>query len=862
MIAILTHRQMDFDALASMVAAQKLYPKSVMVVEGKFNPYVQDFVALAKDRLPFQRLQDIDWKEVSKIVLVDTHDLHRAAGLKTNHALEKIPIEIFDHHPYEGPIPSEMTIEGLGACTTLLVEKLNDLDIPISSFEATLFALGIYDDTGSLLFESTTVRDVKAVAYLLNEGANLGVVAEYLRKPLTEEQKVLLQQLLDRGETEYFDGLPVYISSAESEDYIGGLALLAHRVGEMEGAETLFLAVHMENRIYLVGRSRGRGLPVNLIAQAFGGAGHPRAASATLKDAALEEVLLHLRTELRKRAQTPNLVKDIMSYPVKVVSPDMKLADVEQILLKYGHTGVPVAQDGKIVGIISRRDVDKALKHGLGHAPVTGFMTREVITVESSASWEDVQRMMVQHDIGRVPVLQEGKIVGIVSRSDILRLVHGSAVPTEATLTRNRSLAMRQDVLQLLSDLPEVIRSLLNTVQRVGDELGYSVFIVGGFVRDLLLRVPTHDLDFVVEGDGHAFAKALYARLNEGQLVLHEQFGTARIEFPDGSHLDVARSRWEYYAFPGALPQVEESRLRDDMFRRDFTINAMAIAINSTRYGELVDYYGGLRDLKQGEIRFLHNLSFIEDPTRILRAVRFAGRYRFHLAKETREGINTALQAGILHQLSIERFTEEVLLLLHEQNFGIMGECLVELGVFQEWFEADLPWDFSQPALRTEVRLDKRWLIVLHKMDKSQLEILLQKLRLTKELKGVTIKFFEVSERLTSLVSSEYSFSAERSSEYSLRFRALDTILWGVPALLLDVLALKEELQRPIEEYRQAVEQMDLTLDGSDLLHLGVKEGPEVGRVLKEVRYAWLEGKIRTPEEEKEFVLRHFLLRD
>lgn len=855
MIAILTHRQMDFDALASMVAAQKLYPQSVMVVDGKSNPYVQDFVALAKDRLPFQRLQDIDWTEVHKIVLVDTHDLNRAAGLKLNNILDKIPIEIFDHHPYEGPTVKGMYIEGLGSCATLLVEKLEAMEIPLSGFEATLFALGIYDDTGSLLFESTTVRDINAVAYLLKQGANLGVVAEYLRKPLTEEQKELLQQLLTQGETEFFDGLPVYISSAESADYIGGLALLAHRVGEMEGAETLFLVVHMENRIYLVGRSRGRGLPVNLIIQAFGGAGHPRAASATLKNAALEEVLLRLRNELWNRAQSPNLVKDIMSYPVKVVSPEMKLNEVEQILLKYGHTGVPVAQDQKIVGIISRRDVEKALKHGLEHAPVKGFMTKEVITVESSASWEEVQRIMVQHDIGRVPVLEEGKIVGIVSRSDILRLVHGSAVPTEAALTRNRSLAMRQDILNLLEDLPQEFRILLDTVQSVGDELGYSVFIVGGFVRDLLLRVPTHDLDFVVEGDGHAFAKALYERLNQGQLVLHEQFGTARIEFPDGSHLDVAKSRWEYYAFPGALPQVEESRLRDDMFRRDFTINAMAIAINSPHYGELVDYYGGLRDLKQAEIRFLHNLSFIEDPTRILRAVRFAGRYNFHLAKETREGINTALKTGILRKLSLERFTEEVILLLHEQNFGIMGECLVELGVFREWFATDLPWDFSHPAIKAEVVLEKKWLIALHKMAKNQVEIVLEKLRLTKDLKMITVRFFEALEGLTTLALSDITSDLMPS----IPIRTLDDYLSSVPTMIIDVLQLNETLKRPIEDYRKALEQMKPILDGADLIHLGVKKGPEIGRILREIRYAWLEGNIHSAEEERELVLRNLL---
>jgi tRNA nucleotidyltransferase (CCA-adding enzyme) len=854
MIAILAHRQMDFDALASMVAAQKLYPDSVMIADGKSNPYVQDFIALAKDRLPFKRLQDIDWAGVEKIVLVDTHDLHRAAGLKDNQLLERIPLEVFDHHPYDGEIKPGMTIQNLGACTTMLVEKLMDLGIPLSSFEATLFTLGIYDDTGSLLFESTTVRDVQVVANLLKEGANLGVVAEYLRKPLTEEQKELLQQLFERGETHLFDGLPIYISSAFSDDYVGGLALLAHRVGEVEGAETLFLVVQMENRVYLIGRSRGRGLPVNRIVQAFGGAGHPRAASATLKNAVLDEIIVRLRHEIGLHVQSPNLVRDIMSFPVKSVSPEMKLSEVEQILLKYGHTGVPVAQDGLLVGIISRRDVEKALKHGLEHAPVKGFMTKEVITVESSASWEEVQRIMVQNDIGRVPVLEEGKIVGIVSRSDILRLVHGSAVPTEAALMRDRAIAMRQDILQLLQELPEEILHLLNSVQQIGDKLGHSVYVVGGFVRDLLLKVPTQDLDFVVEGDGHAFAKELFETLNEGQLILHNQFGTARIEFPDGAHLDVAKSRWEYYAFPGALPQVEESRLRDDMFRRDFTINAMAIAINSNRYGELVDYYGGLRDLKQGEIRFLHNLSFIEDPTRILRAIRFAGRYRFHITKETREGVNTALKSGILQKLSTERFTEEIILLLREKNFGKMGEILLELEVLKEWYGADLPWDFSHALLNDTIALEKKWLIALRKMKPFEIETVLSQLRLTKELRLITSKFSEVLSELTSLKISFKLSTNENTQSLS----ALDSLLDSVPSLILDVLLLDEDLRPSIEGYRKAVEKIRNTLTGADLIHLGVKEGPEVGRILREIRFAWLKGIVHTPEEEREFVL-HYL---
>jgi len=841
MIVILTHRQMDFDALASMVAAQKLYLDSVMVLEGKSNPYVQDFIALAKDRLPFMPAKEVDWHKVEKIVLVDTHNLQRAAGIREG-VYENIPLIVYDHHPFNGTLAEGMHIENVGSCTTLLIEELRKTSIQLSSFEATLLALGIYDDTGSLLFESTTVRDVKAVAYLLEQGANLGVVAEYLRMPLVEEQKEVLQQLLDHSQTELFHGQSVYISWAKSEEYVGGLALLAHRIGEMEGAETLFLVVQMENRIYLVGRSRGRGLAVNQVVQAFGGAGHTRAASATIKNAEIEEIIQRLRQELGKQTYQSSRVKDIMSYPVKTVSPDAKLSEVEQILLRYGHTGMPVAQDGKLVGIISRRDVEKAIKHGLGHAPVKGFMTKEVVVVDVNAGWDDVHKVMVQNDIGRVPVLEDGKLVGIVSRSDILRIIYGSVVPTEISLTRNRSQAMRQDILQLLEELPPRINHILRSAQEVADELGYSVFVVGGFVRDLLLKVPTQDLDLVVEGDGQAFAQAIAQRLGESQVVLHSQFGTARLEFSDGSHLDVASSRREDYASPGALPLVEESRLRDDMFRRDFTINAMAIALNSDHYGELIDYYGGLRDLKQGEIRFLHKLSFIEDPTRILRAIRFAGRYNFRLAKETEEGIYTALEMGVLQRLSQERFTEEFLHMLTETRFGIMGTAMVQLGVLDKWFQAELPWDFSHPQLNEELPPIRKWLISLRKFTDSQFAIVQNRLRLPRELRVLACKYIEVMEGLLALNKDECTL------------RNLDHLFEGLPPVLFEVLEVDERFQEPVKAYLEAVRNLPQTVDGLKLLELGVKKGPEIGRILKKVRLAWLENKIQSAEEEREYV--------
>ncbi|HWQ71864.1 MAG TPA: CBS domain-containing protein [Desulfitobacteriaceae bacterium] len=837
---ILSHKQPDFDALASMVAAQKLYPDSVLTYDGKFNSYVQDFLALYKDRLALKKPQDLKIELITRVILVDTYDLNRTGSLGEKLIKKSgLQVDIYDHHPYAGSTGSGICIEQVGACTTLLVEKLAGSGLPLSGFEATLFALGIYEDTGSLLFESTTVRDVRAVAFLLEQGAHLGIVSEYLRKPLTEEQKGLLQDILNHGQTEHIQGVPVYFSYTEIKEYVGGLALLAHRVGELVGAETWFLLVKMENRLYIVGRSRGTGLQVNQILKIFGGAGHAKAASVTLKNADVQEVMEKLRQQINSHIQRPFYARDVMSLRVKTVAPETSLSEVQQILLRYGHTGVPVTNEKKIVGIISRRDVEKSIKHGLEHAPVKGFMTTNVITVNGSASLEEVQRLMVHYDIGRLPVVEEGELAGIISRSDVLRYVHGGAVPNEEALVRERSQAVRREIVELIKYLPDKLQEYIKVIQEAAREINCSVYLVGGFVRDLLLLLPTQDLDLVVEGNHRQFTEALAAKLPGGQLTLHSQFGTARITFPDKTHIDIASTRWEYYAFPGALPQVEESSLKEDLSRRDFTINSMAICLNDDRYGELVDYYGGMRDLQQGEIRFLHNLSFIDDPTRIFRAVRFARRYDYHLAKETSKALKTALGTGLLNNLSLERFTEELMLILQEDNYLKMGNSLVELGVFREWFGKDFNWYFNETEKPESKKwsLVQRWLTSLSGMKDKDIEVILSKLRLTRWLRRNTLEYIRLR---TALRCCSGTLSET------------DALLIHVPGWLVTLLARDLELREKLFVYQTALQNIQMNINGKKLLALGVKSGPQIGKILSRVRQAWLEGEVKSvPDEEK-----------
>ncbi|ADY56153.1 CBS domain containing protein [Syntrophobotulus glycolicus DSM 8271] len=839
---ILSHQYPDFDALASMVAAQKIYPKAEMIIDGKANSYVQDFLALAKDQLSYQKLKDIDPHQVTKIILVDTSELARAVSSKNLLLLfEKCDLIIYDHHPYPGKRHAGLCIEPVGACTTLLVEKISKAGKRLSGFEATLLALGIYDDTGSLLFENTTSRDLTAAAYLLEQGAQLSVISEYLRRPLSPQQTKLLQVLLDNGQTETIQGMPVFISYAECREYFEGLAVLANRIGELERPDTWFLIVKMGQRVYLVGRSRGDALPVNKILSGFGGAGHDKAASAVLKDTGIEQALFSLKEQIAEFVREPHLVQDIMSFPVKTVSSDTVMEEVGKLLLRYGHTGFPVVDHGRLVGVISRRDVDKALKHGLQHAPVKGFMTKEVITVQPDLGWEEVQRIMIQHDVGRIPVVKEGFLVGIVSRSDVLRLVYGSVVPTTGRLVLERSQAMRDDVLDLIRELPPEIGLLLDKIKETADHLGIQAYLVGGFVRDLFLRKSSQDLDVVVEGDSNSFANQLIEVVEVHKVVQHHQFGTVKITFRDGTHLDIAGSRWEEYDFPGALPTIEESNLKEDLFRRDFTVNAMALCLNANRFGEVVDFYGGLRDLQQGEIRFLHNLSFIEDPTRMIRAVRFACRYHFKIAKVTREAINTALQANVLLKISKERFTEELMLILPEQAYQKMVRELAAFGLMKNWFGREFAWNLAESE--EEVKdwdLEKKWLGLLISLENDEIRAVLDRLAFTKSMLKHTLDYVAVRSKLRAAGDCPQEGYAA---------------LFGVKEGIVDLLKKHEDLRPLIESYQQALQNLKMTIRGSDLLAAGIPEGPEIGRILQDIHLAWLTGKISDFEEERNYLL-------
>jgi len=323
------------------------------------------------------------------------------------------------------------------------------------------------------------------------------------------------------------------------------------------------------------------------------------------------------------------------------------------------------------------------MNHHLGHAPVKAFMSHEVIHISPDTSVSDINELLVTHNIGRLPVIEDEQLIGIVTRTDLLKYLHGSH-----TSYWYQKIFLDPDVevlncRQALEQLPGNIYELLRAAGTVGDEQHQNVYVVGGFVRDLMLKTDNWDIDFVTEGDGITFAQALHQVVG-GKLTIHPQFETAVIRLSSHITLDVVTARREYYEYPAALPKVEKSNIWSDLFRRDFTINCMAVSLNQSTFGDMSDYFGGMKDLQQKSIRVLYNLSFIEDPTRIFRAVRFAARLGFHIEASTRQFLEQALQNDMIRRLSHDRIREEFLHLIREQESLHRSMTMMkELGVFQ-----------------------------------------------------------------------------------------------------------------------------------------------------------------------------------
>ncbi|MBA3035348.1 MAG: CBS domain-containing protein, partial [Desulfobacterium sp.] len=610
---VTTHVSADFDAIASMLAAQKIYPGSIVVFPGLQEKNLRNFFVESMVYLfNMADIKKIDFPNVKRLVLVDTRQPGRIGKLSLLLDRKDIDIHIYDHHP-----PSANDIKGsfevyrqTGSTVTILTQILEEKKIEISADEATIMCLGIYEDTGSFIFPSTTEDDFKAAAFLLSKGADLNIISNLISREISPKQISLLNDMILASTRHSINGVEVVVTTISTDTYINDFSFLVHKMARMEEIDAIFAIAMMENKVYVVARSRMQEVDVGTILSHLGGGGHTFAASATIKGETVTQVEQNLIKILYENIRTRRTAKQLMSSPPITVSGEVSCKDASSILTRYNINALLVTEkkDGReeLIGYITRQVIEKALYHKLDSVMVKEYMTTEVASVGPEAELLEIQNKIIENKQRILPVIDKDVITGVVTRTDLLNILVRQSQQKNSELSDQpgeRAHARTRNILKFIEErLSKHLIEILKTIGKVATETGFRAYVIGGFVRDLLLYRKNEDIDIVVEGDGIAFAKK-YAPLVGARTHIYEKFGTAVVIFPDGFKIDIASARMEYYKFPAALPTVEMSSIKLDLFRRDFTINTMAIKLNPERFGTLIDFFAAQKDIKEKAIK-------------------------------------------------------------------------------------------------------------------------------------------------------------------------------------------------------------------------------------------------------------------
>ena len=755
-------------------------------------------------------------------------------------------------------------VEPLGSTTAIMAKILREKHLDPTPQEATIMALGLFEDTGSFTFSSTTPEDFEAAAYLLRRGADLNVVAQMVTRELTAEQVSLLNDLIAHANRFTVDGVEVVLARTTASQYVADFAVLAHKFMDMENLQVLFALAQMEDRVYVVGRSRLPEVNVGEILAEMGGGGHEFAASAAIKDKPLAQVEEDLKQIINRRVRPLRRAKDVMSFPVKWVSPEVSLEGAELVLNRYNINALPVVDNARLLGLISRQIVEKGIFHGLKDHPVKDYMSTPVATVGPEDTLAEIRDKLVVNKQRLLPVLQEGEVVGIISRTDLLNLLID--IGEETGESQWSQPLRKKSILSLMRErLSKPILSILAQAGQVAKESGFQAYVVGGFVRDLFIRQDNLDVDLVIEGDGIAFARTFAARYGARARVF-QKFKTAVIIFPDDFKIDVATARTEYYDSPGALPIVEYSSIKMDLYRRDFTINTLAVNLNPEEFGMLLDFFGAHRDLKERCISVLHNLSFVEDPTRVFRAIRFEQRFGFRISKLTINLIHNAVKNNFFDRLSGVRLFHELELILHEGNPIPAIARLAELDLLKAihprlWFDegtrnmlervqAVLSWmDLSYLEEKYE-----RWLVyflgLVEPLNTDEIKDLLVRFRPPPKLAAAILNGKEAADQAL--------FRLLRLGDAASRSQIFRLLAPLGTEFLLYMMAKSRQAptKRLISLYFTHLKHLKPELTGRDLIALGYQPGPQIKQILGRLHEARLNEVVQSKQEELELIRR------
>ncbi|GAB4217592.1 MAG: CBS domain-containing protein [Synechococcales cyanobacterium] len=540
-------------------------------------------------------------------------------------------------------------------------------------------------------------------------------------------------------------------------------------------------------------------------------------------------------------------VRDVISSYPPPLTTTQPLAAAQQWCQWHGQTVILVVDEqGSLVGVLTQRQVELACHHGLADHNLGQWLMPLPPLVDVHQPVPEILSLLGEWDV--LPVLEEQRWVGVLSRQEVWRQCYGEQPqPVD------------------IHDLPLADRAKLTFVRQTATPLGLDLFLVGGVVRDLLLGClsPDPDMDVVVVAQAGMDAVTLGQRCVERDpelhLTVHEAYRTVTVTWPDGRWIDMATARTEFYPAPGDPPQVSPSDLRQDLARRDFSINALALKMTIADQGSLVDLFQGEADLAQRHLRILHPHSFVEDPTRIFRASRFVARLGFRLDPWTERMMQTTLSSGIHDGRGGFRLRRECEYLLDTPTWPTAFAVLHQWGA---WRCLDPGWQWSG-ALARAVRRTERWFSYFARRDPHLATEWRVSLKLEAALMGQADPI-TVAQRLhlpghrLSLLTAALALRQRLQSwspEVTAGWVDHELAKVGIPTLIVVAAQVSPPLRRLLQRYLTRWRPQKTLLSGKDLMALGLQPGSQFQEILAAVRAAQLDGQILSVDAARHFVL-------
>lgn len=855
----------DLDHLGAVRCLSLRFPEAKILHPVRFRQNAWE-TARKLDWFKTIKFDQVDFSRVKKIHLVGITQPRQ--NIELIEAIGRCTSEVIVYSDRQARLPFANTLE-LTNCqsltASLLCQLLANSQNP-GSEDIFLFTLAVTEKTWVGLSSRCRNEDMQALNFLRQHQISPAKIANSVVLGMREGQTGLYNHMLKNIEDIQSGYWPISLIAVKSAGQVQDIEPVVDALWSDIAQPTLLVMITSNNFSRIWARSSISQVDFNEVFAEFRPAHSRNWVFFNFSGNGHEQNRETLLRHLEKHLKADLTAGEIMSASPQCIDWNASIRHAFDLMLKFNIMSLIVLKNDEFAGIVTRRDLDRALQMNLLDSIIGPYVPTSIPIVSSSTPVRVLKSLMVRYNLTRLPVLDEGKIAGIITTHELLR-----ALPDYLPLPPDFLPLAEQIKMPDAFALEEVVKRvfslrifhLLSKIGRFAAARKQTVFAVGGFVRDLLLERPNFDIDIVVIGDAMSFAAAISSEF-ACEHKIFDRFHTARIYLED-LKIDFSSARIEHYANPGALPQIEYSGLSNDLYRRDFTINALALSLDPEHFLELKDFFGGYNDLLHRRIRILHSFSFLEDPTRLFRAIRFAGRFNFSFEQDTRRAFDLAVNREAVLKLSIKRIAAEISRCFNEERPQQIVAHLFSAGLMRYLSPELVDASILPGRFKLIKGLIKRFMVLPDEIDAEAIywagllsvlgpETATKVLDATGTPHNRRVKILQALQAMSAVPANLSKTGDQENSQLYQLLSGLE-----IETLLsLMAFALDKRNARKILYFIGNLRHIKCAISGKELLAIGIKPGPQIRQIFQHIISLKLDGAALNPEEELEIARKFY----